>query len=137
MRDLIYREVLEYHPQAQREYLAGEAPSRFIYPSAVDNFKRQFAYLEAGGAAGSAAGGAGASRELRRQAQSLPREQMVRVRSRRDGLTICQRWRGPDAPLPMRLCRSCTATRRRSTWRAQTRMSRTRSATVWRTACRR
>jgi hypothetical protein len=43
----------------------------------VDAFKKQFAHLE--GAASGAPGGAGASRELRRQAQSLPREQMVRM----------------------------------------------------------
>ena len=43
VRDLIYREALEYHPQAKREYYSGEAPSRFVFPSAVDNFKRQCA----------------------------------------------------------------------------------------------
>ena len=75
VRDLIYREVLEYHPQAKREYTAGEAPSNFMFPSAVDNFKRQFAYLESGGQP-MASGAAGSG--LRRQAQSLPREQMVR-----------------------------------------------------------
>ena len=77
VRDLIFREVLEYHPQAKREYTAGEAPSSFMFPSAVDNFRRQFAYLESGGQP-MAAGASGAGRELRRQAQSLPREQMVR-----------------------------------------------------------
>jgi hypothetical protein len=80
VRDLIYREVLEYHPQAKREYVTGEAASHFVFPSAIDHFKRQFAHLEAGGAPGvGAGGGGGASRELRRQAQSLPREQMVRA----------------------------------------------------------
>ena len=68
VRDLIYREVLEYHPQAKREYVAGEAASRFMFPSAVDNFKRQFAKLE------------GTAPELRRQAQSLPREHMDQYR---------------------------------------------------------
>ena len=75
VRDLIYREALEYHPQAKHEYLTGEKGSTFVFPSAVDAFKRQFAHLEAGGP-GAAAGGA---RELRRQAQSMPREQMVRA----------------------------------------------------------
>lgn len=64
VRDLIYREALEYHPQQKREYYSGEAPSRFVFPSAVDNFKRQFAHLEGGG------------KDLRRHANSLPREQM-------------------------------------------------------------
>ncbi len=63
--------------QAKREYLSGEPASNFVFPSAVDAFKKQFAHLE--GAASGAPGGAGASRELRRQAQSLPREQMVRM----------------------------------------------------------
>jgi hypothetical protein len=80
VRDLIYKEVLEYHPQAKREFLTGEAPANFVFPSAVDNFRRQFAHLEAGGAPGVAAGGAGAPRELRRQAQSMPREQMAAYR---------------------------------------------------------
>ena len=74
VRDLIYREALEYHPAAKREfYNTSEAPSGFVFPSAVDNFKRQFAHLEGGGLP---AGSPGAVRELRRQAQSLPREQM-------------------------------------------------------------
>lgn len=51
MRDLIYREILEYHPHMLADYLAGgKQQASFMYPSAVDNFKRQFAHLEAGGA---------------------------------------------------------------------------------------
>jgi len=72
VRDLIYREVLEYHPQAKREYLQGEQASRFMFPSAVDHFRRQFARLEGDG--GAAPGG---GRDLRRQAASLPREHSV------------------------------------------------------------
>lgn len=50
MRELIYREILEYHPQMLADYLAGgHRQPNFVYPSAVDNFKRQFAHLEAGG----------------------------------------------------------------------------------------
>jgi len=48
VRELIYREVLEYHPQVLSEYLAGSKPMSYMYPSAVDNFKRQFAHLESG-----------------------------------------------------------------------------------------
>ena len=53
VRELIYREILEYHPHMLADWLAGgkQQPS-FLYPSAVDNFKRQFAHLEAGGAPG-------------------------------------------------------------------------------------
>ena len=79
VRDLIYREALEYHPQAKREfYNTSEQPSGFVFPSAVDAFKRQFAHLEGGGMP---AGSPGAVRELRRQAQSLPREQMQAYRN--------------------------------------------------------
>ena len=58
VRELIYRELLEYHPHMLADYLSGnrQQPS-FMYPSAVDNFKRQFAHLEGGGAYGGAAAG--------------------------------------------------------------------------------
>ena len=75
VRDLIYREVLEYHPQAKREYLQGETSSRFMFPSAVDHFRRQFARLEGEGPGGGP--GLGGGRDLRRQAASLPREHSV------------------------------------------------------------
>ncbi|CBI29211.3 unnamed protein product, partial [Vitis vinifera] len=43
---LIYREILEYHPQMLQEYLRGGDRSSFMYSSGVDRFKRQFAHLE-------------------------------------------------------------------------------------------
>ncbi|XVE58844.1 hypothetical protein DITRI_Ditri04bG0201800 [Diplodiscus trichospermus] len=46
VRELIYREILEYHPQMLQEYLRGGDQTSFIYPSGVDRFKRQFAHLE-------------------------------------------------------------------------------------------
>lgn len=46
VRELIYRETLEYHPKMLKEYLDGSEPTGFMYPSAVDHFKKQFAYLE-------------------------------------------------------------------------------------------
>ncbi|XP_058210889.1 mitogen-activated protein kinase 15-like isoform X1 [Rhododendron vialii] len=46
VRELIYREILEYHPKMLKEYLEGAEPTGFMYPSAVDQFKKQFAYLE-------------------------------------------------------------------------------------------
>ncbi|CAJ1941210.1 unnamed protein product [Sphenostylis stenocarpa] len=46
VRELIYREILEYHPKMLKEHLDGEEPIGFMYPSAVDHFKKQFAYLE-------------------------------------------------------------------------------------------
>jgi hypothetical protein len=49
VRELIYREILEYHPQVLEDYLSGGRLPTFLYPSAVDNFKRQFMHLEGGG----------------------------------------------------------------------------------------
>jgi hypothetical protein len=49
VRELIYREILEYHPQVLQDYLSGGRLPTFLYPSAVDNFKRQFIHLEGGG----------------------------------------------------------------------------------------
>ena len=50
VRELIYREILEYHPAMLADYLqGGRAQPSFMYPSAVDNFKRQFAQLESSG----------------------------------------------------------------------------------------
>lgn len=46
VRELIYREILEYHPKMLKEFLEGAEPTSFMYPSAVDHFKKQFAYLE-------------------------------------------------------------------------------------------
>ncbi|CAK9185588.1 unnamed protein product [Ilex paraguariensis] len=46
VRELIYREILEYHPQMLEEYIRGGDQTSFMYPSGVDRFKRQFAHLE-------------------------------------------------------------------------------------------
>ncbi|CBI26902.3 unnamed protein product, partial [Vitis vinifera] len=46
VRELIYREILEYHPQMLQEYLQGTDLTSFMYPSGVDRFKQQFAHLE-------------------------------------------------------------------------------------------
>jgi len=76
VRELIYREILEYHPQMLAEYLAGGTipQGNFVYPSGVDNFKRQFQHLESGGTmAGKGAAGAGPHLG---QATSLPRERV-------------------------------------------------------------
>lgn len=69
VRELIYREILEYHPQMLADYLAGGARQPgFVYPSGLDNFKRQFAHLEAGGRGMYPGLG---------QATSLPRERIA------------------------------------------------------------
>ncbi|KAL2628182.1 hypothetical protein AAZV13_07G217400 [Glycine max] len=67
VRELIYREILEYHPKMLKEHLEGEEPTGFMYPSAVDHFKKQFAYLE------EHYGKAGTVTPPERQHASLPR----------------------------------------------------------------
>ncbi|GAB4849286.1 Mitogen-activated protein kinase 19 [Ancistrocladus abbreviatus] len=46
VRELIYREILEYHPQLRHDYINGTEGTSFIYPSALGQFKKQFAHLE-------------------------------------------------------------------------------------------
>ncbi|KAL8506280.1 hypothetical protein ACS0TY_017231 [Phlomoides rotata] len=46
IRELIFREILEYHPQLLKDYINGIERTNFVYPSAVDQFKKQFAHLE-------------------------------------------------------------------------------------------
>ncbi|GJN18147.1 hypothetical protein PR202_gb05277 [Eleusine coracana subsp. coracana] len=48
-RNLFSREILEYHPQLLKDYMNGTEKTNFLYPSAVDNFRRQFANLEENG----------------------------------------------------------------------------------------
>ncbi|KAA8548569.1 hypothetical protein F0562_000164 [Nyssa sinensis] len=67
VRELIYREILEYHPKMLKEFLEGTEPTGFMYPSAVDQFKKQFAYLE------EHYGNGGTVAPLERQHASLPR----------------------------------------------------------------
>ncbi|CAF2101422.1 unnamed protein product [Brassica napus] len=46
IRWLIYREILEYHPQLLKDYMNGSEGSSFLYPSAIGHLRKQFAYLE-------------------------------------------------------------------------------------------
>ncbi|XAR72254.1 Mitogen-activated protein kinase [Bertholletia excelsa] len=70
VRELIYKEILEYHPQMFQEYLAGVDRISFMYPSGDDQFKQQFARLEEHYCRGER------STPLRRQYASLPRERV-------------------------------------------------------------
>ncbi|KAL5101385.1 hypothetical protein RYX36_005712 [Vicia faba] len=66
IRDLIFLEILEYHPQ-----LNGREKTNFLYPSAVDQFKNQFTHLEETG------GKSDPVVPLERKHASLPRSTTV------------------------------------------------------------
>ncbi|CAM0958337.1 unnamed protein product [Alopecurus aequalis] len=79
IRELIYREILEYHPNMLREFLEGAEPTGFMYPSAVDHFKKQFTFLEEHYAKGSTAA------PPDRQHTSLPRPSVIYSDNRPQG----------------------------------------------------
>ncbi|MED6108598.1 Mitogen-activated protein kinase 10 [Stylosanthes scabra] len=70
IRELIFREILEYHPQLLKDYMNGTERTNFLYPSAVDQFRKQFAHLEENGKNGPAM-------PLDRKHVSLPRSTIV------------------------------------------------------------
>ncbi|GJZ65304.1 mitogen-activated protein kinase 9 [Tanacetum coccineum] len=78
VRELIYREILEYHPQMLQEYLRGGEQTSFMYPSGVDRFKRQFAHLEDN----YSSGGRSSTPPLQRQHASLPRQVAIQTLER-------------------------------------------------------
>ena len=86
VRSLLYKEILEYHPQAKREFEGGETASSFMYPSGAGGVGAGFAAAEEaaeegeGGGGGGGGGGGTVKGELRRSAQSLPRESVQRYR---------------------------------------------------------
>ncbi|GLT57343.1 hypothetical protein SLA2020_303220 [Shorea laevis] len=49
IRELIYREILEYHPQLLKDYVNGNEGTNFLYPSGICEFRKQFAHLEENG----------------------------------------------------------------------------------------
>ncbi|KAL3502903.1 hypothetical protein ACH5RR_037352 [Cinchona calisaya] len=71
VRELIFREILEYHPQLLKDYMNGIERTNFLYPSAVDQFKKQFAHLEENG------GKNGPVIPFERKHVSLPRSTVV------------------------------------------------------------
>ncbi|KAL6629194.1 hypothetical protein ACP70R_028959 [Stipagrostis hirtigluma subsp. patula] len=70
VREMLYREILEYHPQMLQEYINGGEQIGFLYPSGVDRCRRQFAHLEENYSRGVR------STPLPRQHASLPRERV-------------------------------------------------------------
>ncbi|XP_010272645.1 PREDICTED: mitogen-activated protein kinase 8-like [Nelumbo nucifera] len=71
IRELIFREILEYHPQLLKDYMNGTERTNFLYPSAVDQFRKQFAHLDENG------GKSGPVIPLERKHVSLPRSTVV------------------------------------------------------------
>uniref|UniRef100_A0A5B7A2K0 mitogen-activated protein kinase n=1 Tax=Davidia involucrata TaxID=16924 RepID=A0A5B7A2K0_DAVIN len=71
IRELIFCEILEYHPQVLKDYMNGVEMTNFLYPSAVDQFRKQFAHLEENG------GKSGPVIPLERKHASLPRSTIV------------------------------------------------------------
>ncbi|KAG4150990.1 hypothetical protein ERO13_D04G036700v2 [Gossypium hirsutum] len=71
IQELIFREILEYHPQLRKDHMNGTERANFLYPSAVDQFKKQFAHLEENG------GKSAPVIPLERKHVSLPRSTIV------------------------------------------------------------
>jgi len=95
VRDLIYREILEYHPQMLSDFLSGGGrggPGGYMYPSAVDNFRRQFDHLEAGGTGRAPGPNLG-------QATSLPRERVREFQHEAHRYMVAQQGGGSVPPV--------------------------------------
>ena len=75
VRSLLYREILEYHPQAKREFEGGEKASHFMYPSGAGAMGTDFAAAEEreAGAKGEETGMKNDKKRHLRSSQSLPR----------------------------------------------------------------
>jgi hypothetical protein len=76
VRGLLYREILEYHPQAKREFEEGETRANFQYPNG--GMGADFAAAEEREQNGGLENGH--RDKLRRSAQSLPKESVDKYR---------------------------------------------------------
>ncbi|KAF7096488.1 hypothetical protein CFC21_098423 [Triticum aestivum] len=68
IKELIFEEILEYHPQLLKEHISGTDRRNFVHLSAVDQFKKRFAELEENG------GENGSAVSSQRKHSSLPRQ---------------------------------------------------------------
>jgi hypothetical protein len=91
IKELIFREILEYHPLLLKDYMNGVERTNFQYPSAVDQFRKQFAHLEENGSM------SGPVTPLERKHVSLPRSTIlhsnsIHLKERQDGSSFkdCQ-----------------------------------------------
>lgn len=75
VRDLIYKEILEYHPHMQKDLFLGTDNARYVYPSSMGLFKKQFNHLEEHYDKGYLC------EPLQREHSSLPRERPSEMRS--------------------------------------------------------
>ncbi|KAM7262667.1 hypothetical protein ACFE04_000350 [Oxalis oulophora] len=71
IKELIFREILEYHPLLLKDHMNGVERTSFQYPSAVDQFRKQFAHLEEHGSVN------GPVTPLERKHVSLPRSTVL------------------------------------------------------------
>ncbi|XP_057954697.1 mitogen-activated protein kinase 20 isoform X2 [Malania oleifera] len=119
IRELIFREILEYHPQLFKDYMNGTERNNFLYPSAVDQFKKQFAHLEENG------GKSGPVIPLERKHVSLPRSTIVHsntippkelpmaaLKERQIALEVCNKSSGDADGIPGKLSRAVAASQR-------------------------
>ncbi|KAF7833514.1 Mitogen-activated protein kinase 10 [Senna tora] len=88
IRELIFREILEYHPQLLKDYMNGIEKTNFLYPSAVEHFRKQFANLEENG------GKNGPVMPPERKHVSLPRSTVVHsniaLQKEQSNITSCK-----------------------------------------------
>ncbi|XP_066167254.1 mitogen-activated protein kinase 11 isoform X2 [Oryza sativa Japonica Group] len=67
IKELIFQEILEYHPQLLKEHISGTERPNFHHLSVVDQFRKQFTQVEEN------LNGSGAAVSLQRKHSSLPR----------------------------------------------------------------
>ncbi|TYH29871.1 hypothetical protein ES288_A01G047400v1 [Gossypium darwinii] len=90
IRELLYREILEYHPQLLKDYINGNEGPNFLYPSAIGQFRKQFAYLEENG------GRSAPVFPLERKHVSLPRSTVHSNTNTQSTSVLCENQRVKD-----------------------------------------